>query len=82
MPGENGIEAAREIRQYDSNVKIIFLTSSAEFAVQSYTVGAYFYQLKPIWPESFFRLMDSVIAACSREQRQPDPALQNRHHAR
>ena len=26
MPGENGIEAAREIRQYDSNVKIIFLT--------------------------------------------------------
>ena len=28
MPGENGIEAAREIRQYDSNVKIIFLTSS------------------------------------------------------
>lgn len=67
MPGENGIEAAREIRQYDSNVKIIFLTSSAEFAVQSYTVGAYFYQLKPIWPESFFRLMDSVIAACSRE---------------
>ena len=63
MPGENGIEAAREIRQYDSNVKIIFLTSSAEFAVQSYTVGAYFYQLKPIWPESFFRLMDSVCAA-------------------
>lgn len=48
-------------------MKIIFLTSSAEFAVQSYTVGAYFYQLKPIWPESFFRLMDSVIAACSRE---------------
>ncbi|MFR6189309.1 MAG: LytR/AlgR family response regulator transcription factor, partial [Butyricicoccus sp.] len=44
-----------------------FLTSSAEFAVQSYTVGAYFYQLKSIWPESFFRLMDSVIAACSRE---------------
>ena len=28
MPGENGIEVAKEIRQYDSNVKIIFLTSS------------------------------------------------------
>ena len=28
MPGENGIEAAKEIRQYDRNVKIIFLTSS------------------------------------------------------
>ena len=68
MPGETGIDAAKEIRNYDSNVKIIFLTSSAEFAVQSYAVGAYFYQLKPIWEESFFRLMDSAIAACEKEQ--------------
>lgn len=68
MPGENGIEAAKEIRNYDSNVKIIFLTSSAEYAVQSYMVGAYFYQLKPIWDESFFRLMDSVLAVCEKEQ--------------
>lgn len=67
MPGETGIDAATEIRNYDNNVKIIFLTSSAEYAVQSYTVGAYFYQLKPIWPESFFRLMDSAITACEKE---------------
>lgn len=68
MPGVNGIDAASEIRVFDKAVKIIFLTSSAEFAVQSYTVGAYFYQLKPIWRESFFRLMDSVLAACEKEQ--------------
>ena len=68
MPGENGIDAAKEIRQYDNNVKIIFLTSSAEFAVQSYTVGAYFYQMKPIWAESFFRLMDSVIVECEKSE--------------
>lgn len=64
MPGENGIDTAREIRRYDQSMKIIFLTSSAEFAVESYTVGAYFYQLKPIWEDSFFRLTDSVIAEC------------------
>lgn len=64
MPAENGITAAKEIRQYDNVVKIIFLTSSAEFAVESYVVGAYFYQLKPIWEESFFRLLDSVLAEC------------------
>ncbi|MEE1257833.1 MAG: LytTR family DNA-binding domain-containing protein [Lachnospiraceae bacterium] len=69
MPGENGIEVAKEIRQYDSNAKIIFLTSSEEFAVQSYTVGAYFYQLKPIWEESFARLLDSVISECEKEQK-------------
>ena len=67
MPGETGIDAAAEIRNYDTNVKIIFLTSSAEFAVQSYTVGAYFYQLKPIWKDSFFRLMDSAISVCEKE---------------
>ena len=62
MPGQNGMDVAKEIRQNDTNVKIIFLTSSPEFAVESYTVGAYFYQLKPIWEESFFRLMDSVLS--------------------
>lgn len=67
MPGENGINTAREIRQHDRVVKIIFLTSSSEFAVQSYTVGAYFYQIKPIWEEGFFRLMDSVIDECKKE---------------
>lgn len=67
MPGENGIEAATEIRKYDKNVKIIFVTSSSEFAVQSYVIGAYYYQLKPIWAESFFRLLDSVLAACKKD---------------
>ena len=61
MPGQNGMDVAKEIRQYDTNMKIIFLTSSPEFAVESYSVGAYFYQLKPICEEIFFRLMDAVL---------------------
>jgi len=68
MPGENGIEVAKEIRQFDMNVKIIFLTISSEFAVQSYQVNAYFYQLKPIWEESFFRLMDSIVLECEKSE--------------
>ena len=66
MPGQNGIDVAKEIRECDENVKIIFLTSSSEYAVQSYTVNAYFYQMKPIWEESFFRLMDSAVAECEK----------------
>lgn len=61
MPGQNGIKTAEEIRQFDNNVKIIFLTSTSEFAVQSYRVGAHFYQLKPIQWDSFFRVMDSAV---------------------
>ena len=69
MPGQNGMDVAKEIRQYDTNMKIIFLTSSSEFAVESYSVGAYFYQLKPIWEESFFRLMDAVLAECEKKKK-------------
>lgn len=68
MPGEDGISVAKEIRQYDNIVKIIFMTSSAEYAVESYMVGAYFYQIKPICEDIFFRLMDSVIAECEKTQ--------------
>lgn len=69
MPGQNGMDVAKEIRQYDTNMKIIFLTSSPEFAVESYSVGAYFYQLKPIWEESFLRLMDAVLAECEKKKK-------------
>lgn len=69
MPGQTGMDVAKEIRQYDTNMKIIFLTSSPEFAVESYSVGAYFYQLKPIWEESFFRLMDAVLAECEKKKK-------------
>lgn len=69
MPGENGIETAAEIREYDRNVKIVFLTSSAEFAVKSYEVEAYFYQLKPLRWESFSRVMDSALERCEQERK-------------
>ncbi len=65
MPGESGMDLASEIRSYDGQVKIIFLTSSPEFAVQSYMVGAFFYQLKPITSESFFPVMDRAVDACA-----------------
>lgn len=68
MPGEDGISVAKEIRQYNEAVKIIFLTTSPEFAVESYTVGAYFYQMKPICTATFFQLLDSVIAECEETQ--------------
>lgn len=68
MPGENGIRVAEEIREYDKKIKIIFLTSSSEFAVQSYMVNAFFYQIKPVWKDGFFRIMDSVSSECEKEE--------------
>lgn len=68
MNSDNGIEVARELRKQDQNVKIIFLTSSSEYAVQSYTVGAYFYQLKPIQKENFTELMEKTFSEWIKEQ--------------
>ncbi|SHJ24127.1 LytR/AlgR family response regulator transcription factor [Parasporobacterium paucivorans] len=47
LPGMNGIELAAEIRKQDTGCKIIFLTSSEDFAISSYKVDAFYYILKP-----------------------------------
>lgn len=60
MPNITGIETARHIRKTDSTVKIVFLTSSPEFAVDSYSVGAYYYLLKPINPKNLVEVVDKI----------------------
>ena len=51
MPGTNGMELAKEIRSFDSTADLIFLTSSREYAVESYEVRASNYLLKPLKAE-------------------------------
>ena len=60
MPGVNGIQTAQELRERDQNVKIVFVSSSPEFAVESYHFGAYYYLLKPVDAASFFQLLDRI----------------------
>lgn len=61
MPGFTGIQAAREIRTFDSETKIVFLTSSPEFAVESYCVDAFYYLLKPIREDDLFPVLDRLL---------------------
>lgn len=61
MPLLNGIDAAREIRQNDKTVKLVFLTSSPEYAVESYTVKASNYLLKPVKADSLYQCLDELI---------------------
>lgn len=48
MPLFSGMETAKELRKSDTAVNIIFLTSSPEFALESYDVKARGYLLKPV----------------------------------
>ena len=61
MPGQNGMDVAKEIRQYDTNMKIIFLTSSKEFAFDSYEVKALQYLLKPVSPNQLWSIMNDFM---------------------
>ena len=61
MPGLNGIELAKEIRSSDKAADIIFLTSSPEFAVESYTVKASNYLVKPVSRDRLVEALDDIM---------------------
>jgi len=63
MPGLTGIQAAHEIRKNNKDVQIVFLTSSPEFAVESYSVHAANYLLKPATQERLFPILDQLFSA-------------------
>lgn len=61
MPVMDGISLAREIRTFDKSSPVIFLTSSPEFAVESYTVKAFNYLLKPVDKIHLYNTIDDII---------------------
>lgn len=46
MSGMDGMEVGKKVKEIDSNIAIIFTTSYAEYAAQSYLIEAYQYILK------------------------------------
>lgn len=62
MPGMDGISAAQEIRRFDEQAKLIFLTSFTEYAYQGFRVRAYDYLLKPVQPKTLNALLDRLAA--------------------
>lgn len=68
MPGVNGMQAAREVRERNSQIEIVFLTSSPEYAVESYSVRAHYYLLKPTTEEKLFPILDRLMANFKRPE--------------
>lgn len=63
MEALDGISLARRLRQTDTQCLIVFTTTSAEFAVDAYSVRAFHYLLKPLTQA----LVDDAMALCVRE---------------
>lgn len=62
MPLLDGMETAKELRQFDKNVKLIFLTTSSDFAVEAFSVKATNYLLKPLESQRLYRCLDELAA--------------------
>jgi two-component system response regulator LytT len=60
MPGLSGVETALRFRANGFMGYIVFLTSSNDFAAESYAVEAFSYLLKPVEQEKFFSLMQRL----------------------
>ena len=61
MPCLNGIDTAREIRKLNSECAIVFLTNSPEFALDSYSVEAFSYLLKPADAGCMYSMIQKVV---------------------
>lgn len=47
MPGLHGLELAKKIKEFDSNIRVIFVTAYSQYALDAWGVDATGYLLKP-----------------------------------
>lgn len=62
MKKSNGIEVAERIREVDSNVPIVYVTSYSDYWRRAYKVHAFDFILKPFNNEEIFRVLSDLIA--------------------
>lgn len=63
MDGRTGMDVAREVRAGDREVKLVFCTTSNEFASESYEVDACYYLHKPFGPDRVQAMLDRLDLA-------------------
>ncbi len=67
MQETNGIELAQELRRRGDECRILFLTSSPDYALPAFGVHASGYFLKPVSSDELFRTLDAMaeeLALC------------------
>ena len=58
MDGIDGMEVARRIRAQDTDCRLVFITNSSDFAVESYEVNSSWYLVKPYTAEKLEQAMN------------------------
>ena len=63
MPGMNGIDLGVQLRRICSDGRILYLTSSSEYAIDSFRAKPFNYILKPLKRENFHAALDEAAAS-------------------
>ena len=61
LPDINGMEIARNIRENDGRIMIVFLTAYAEHVYDSFEVDAFRYLLKPVSKEKIHETLNKFL---------------------
>lgn len=68
MPEPGGIQTGLKLRSLGEGGEIIYLTSSKEYAAESYNVRAFYYLLKPVKEERLFEVLDAATQKLKRRR--------------
>lgn len=68
MEGLNGMETARQIREFDEGILLVFVTGYADYVFDGYSVGAMDYLMKPVEEEKLFSVLQRVREKMDKEE--------------
>lgn len=69
MPNMNGMDAAKEIREIDKTVLIVFITCLGQCAIEGYQVEALDFVVKPIEYDEFKLKIERALCRIHKEER-------------
>ena len=69
MPGMDGMETAKMLRQDNEDMILIFVTAAEEFVLQAFDVGAFHYLVKPFYDEKLKEVVTKAVHAVKRSSR-------------
>ena len=61
MPGQNGMELAKRLRQLHDDTPLVFITGYSDYMAEGYDVAALHYLLKPVSEQALERVLNRTL---------------------